>query len=67
MSHYMLRLPQVINATGLQRSSLYAKIAEGEFPTPIKLSKRSVGWSSSEIDAWKQKRITQRGEQHAED
>ena len=67
MSHYILRLPEVINATGLPRSSLYAKIAEGEFPTPIKLSKRSVGWSSSEIDAWIQKRIAQRGEPHAED
>ena len=67
MSHHILRLPQVINTTGLPRSSLYAKIAEGEFPTPIKLSKRSVGWSSIEVDAWIQERIARRGEQHAED
>ena len=67
MSDQILRLPQVINATGLPRSSLYAKIAEGEFPTPIKLSKRSVGWSSSQIDARIQERIAQQGEPHAED
>ena len=67
MNHHILGLPQVINATGLPRSSLYAKIAEGEFPTPIKLSKRSVGWSSSEIDTWIRERLAQRGEQHAED
>ena len=61
MSHYILRLPQVINATGLPRSSLYAKIAEGEFPAPIKLGQRSVGWSAAEVEAWIDSRISQRG------
>ena len=60
MSHYILRLPQVINATGLPRSSLDAKIAEGEFPAPIKLGQRSVGWSAAEVEAWIDSRISQR-------
>ena len=67
MSAHILRLPQEINATGLPRSSLYAKIAGGKSPTPIKLCKRSIGWSSIEVDAWVQERIAWRGEQHAED
>ena len=61
MSDQILRLPQVINATGLPRSSLYAKIAEGEFPAPIKLGQRSVGWSAAEVEAWIDSRISQRG------
>ncbi len=61
MSHHTLRLPQVINTTGLPRSSLYAKIAEGEFPAPIKLGQRSVGWSAAEVEAWIDSRISQRG------
>ena len=61
MSDHILRLPQVINTTGLPRSSLYAKIAEGEFPAPIKLGQRSVGWSAAEVEAWIDSRISQRG------
>ena len=61
MSHHILRLPQVINATGLPRSSLYAKIADGEFPAPIKQGQRSVGWSAAEMEAWIDSRISQRG------
>ena len=61
MSDHMIRLPQVINATGLPRSSLYAKIAEGEFLMPIELGQRSVGWSAAEIDSWIEERIAKRG------
>jgi len=43
------------------RSTLYAKVAEGEFPTPIKLGQRSVGWSAAEVEAWIDSRISQRG------
>ncbi|HEX8570101.1 MAG TPA: AlpA family transcriptional regulator [Caulobacteraceae bacterium] len=46
------RLPEVIARTGLARSSIYAAIAAGGFPKPIKLSARAVGFLSSEIDEW---------------
>ena len=46
---------------GVPRSTLYAKVAEGEFPTPIKLGQRSVGWSAAEVEAWIDSRISQRG------
>ena len=61
MSDQILRLPRVIDVTGLPRSSLYAKIAAGEFPAPIKLGQRSVGWSAAEVEAWIDTRISQRG------
>ena len=39
--------------TGLARSTLYKMIQESRFPSPIRLgSPRTVGWLSSEIDAW---------------
>lgn len=48
----ILRLPAVKEKTGKPRSSLYLMVAKGEFPKPIKLGKRSVGWLESDVDAW---------------
>jgi len=42
--------------TGLSRSTIYAKMAEGDFPRPIKLGKRAVGWLDSDIDEWLESR-----------
>jgi prophage regulatory protein len=50
--HKIYRLPEVKVATGLSRSSIYAYIAGGKFPPPLKLGARSSGWLESEIDAW---------------
>ena len=55
--HTILRLPEVKARTGLSRSTIYLRIAEGKFPPPINLGERSVGWVESEIDAWISKRI----------
>lgn len=55
--HTILRLPEVKARTGLSRSTIYLRIAEGKFPPPINLGERSVGWVESEIDAWIAKRI----------
>jgi prophage regulatory protein len=51
----ILRRKQVESRTGLSRSTIYARIAEGLFPRPIDLGGgRAVGWLESEIDAWLQ-------------
>lgn len=52
MTHTILRLPKVIKQTGLSRSSIYLRIANHEFPQPISLGGRSVGWLQQEIDEW---------------
>lgn len=52
MADNILRLPAVIAATGLSRSTIYARIDEGTFPRQISLGRRAVGWLESEIDAW---------------
>jgi prophage regulatory protein len=48
----ILRLAEVLAATGLSRSSLYDAIAKGEFPRQRQLTERAVGWRSDEVEAW---------------
>jgi prophage regulatory protein len=48
----ILRLPSVKNKTGLGRSTIYLLIAKGDFPKPISLGLRAVGFLENEIDAW---------------
>ncbi|HXG27266.1 MAG TPA: AlpA family transcriptional regulator [Nevskiales bacterium] len=57
MAESILRLPQVKARTGLSRSSIYAAISRGEFPKPVALGTRSVGWPESEVSAWIERRI----------
>lgn len=48
----VLRRPAVEAATGLARSTLYDLMARGEFPRPIRLTGKAVGWEAEAIDAW---------------
>lgn len=52
-----LRLSDVKNQVGLGRSAIYDKIKRGDFPAPIHLGARAVGWLSDEICAWMDARI----------
>lgn len=54
----VLRLPQVLDRTGLSRSSLYRLHAAGSFPRRVQISERSVGWLESEVDAWLDSKIS---------
>ncbi len=58
-SERLLRLPEVVLRTGLSRSSIYARIAAQEFPAPVSLGARAVGWPSSLVDSWIGERIVQ--------
>jgi len=53
----ILRRPQVETRTGLSRSTIYAMMAEGVFPKPIRLGKRAVGWPESVISEWLESRL----------
>ena len=52
MANTILRLPSVKTRTGLSRSTIYLRVAEGRFPKPISLGARAVGWIDAEVDAW---------------
>ena len=56
----VLRRKQVESRTGLCRSSIYAKIKAGDFPPPIPLGPRAVGWLEEEINDWIHKKFSQR-------
>ena len=50
--HKLLRLPEVKQTTGLSKSSIYARIAEGTFPKQIPLGPRLVVWVEADIHNW---------------
>ena len=37
---------------GISRSTIYRLMLDEEFPRPIKLGRRAVGWKSEDIDEW---------------
>lgn len=52
----VMRRPEVERTVGLSRSTIYAAMDRGEFPRPIRLGRRSVGWMSSDILNWLENR-----------
>lgn len=56
----ILRLPDVINRTGLRRTMIYQLEALGDFPRRLKLGCRAVGWVEMEVDAWLEARVNAR-------
>ena len=56
----IIRLKEVIDSTGLARSTIYKYIGEGSFPKPVPLGDRAVGWVESEVVSWVMARIEAR-------
>ena len=52
LSQKLLRLPQVKQSTGLSKSTIYARIADGTFPNQIPIGPRLVVWVESDIQKW---------------
>lgn len=59
MTNTLLRLPAVQARTGLSRSTIYLRISEKRFPSPVSLGGRAVAWIESDIDKWIEDRILQ--------
>ena len=55
------RLPTVMQATGLGRSTIYRLVASGAFPAPVHLGPRAVAGRWSDLDQWSE---TRRGDSH---
>jgi predicted DNA-binding transcriptional regulator AlpA len=53
----MLRLPQVIDATGLGKTKIYELQGQGDFPMRVKITAHSVAWVEEEVQAWLASRI----------
>ena len=60
----ILRLKDVIEKTGLARSTIYKYMDEGCFPRPVSLGGRTKGWVDSEVHEWIAEKIQSRDIQH---
>ena len=54
-----LKLKEVMNITGIARSTIYFWMKQRLFPTPIKLGERSIGWLEADIESWMDERIAE--------
>lgn len=48
----IMRLPAVLATIGMSRGWVLLNIKEGNFPPPVKLGAKAVGWRSSAIKEW---------------
>jgi prophage regulatory protein len=55
-----LRLPEVMNITGLSRSTVYRLAGRGEFPEQFKLSTRTAAWDAAEVQQWMADKVAER-------
>lgn len=53
----LIKLKQVMECTGLARSTVYKFMAENQFPKPVKLGVRMVAWVESEVQEWMQQKV----------
>ncbi len=60
----LIKLAEVQKRTALCRSSIYAKVAAGTFPKPVKQGSSSV-WVDTEVQAWIDQLIARRDERSA--
>jgi prophage regulatory protein len=51
----LLRLADVSSLVGFSRSTIYMKIAKGDFPAGIRIGDRARRWKLSEITAWQER------------
>ena len=53
-----LRIDDVIASTGLSRATIYRLIANRDFPAQHQLTKRSIGWWETDVEAWLRSRLS---------
>lgn len=58
MSNKIIRLPEVIQETGLSRSTIYLRMSKGDFPQSISLGERAVGWLQEDVNQWLEEKIS---------
>ena len=51
----IMRLPAVVQETGLSKATIWRRVRTGDFPQPVRLGgpqSRAVGWKEEQIDEW---------------
>ncbi len=52
-----LRMPEIVERTGLCKATIYNKINDGSFPKQIPIGSNIVVWLESDLQDWMQKQI----------
>jgi len=58
MADALVRLPIVIEVTGLSKSSIRRRIEAGSFPKPIKDGARCTRWRAGDVTNWLRARVS---------
>ena len=53
----LMRLPEVEDACGCKKSTIYMLMKQGKFPRCVYITPRMVAWPEVEVRAWIQSRI----------
>ncbi|NOR30801.1 MAG: AlpA family phage regulatory protein [Sulfitobacter sp.] len=48
----ILRCQDVLEITGLSRSTIYRMMERSEFPKPTRIGMRAIGWRESIVGSW---------------
>jgi len=48
----MVSMGELTERIGLSRSTIIVMVKEGDFPRPIKLGARRIGWRVSTVNEW---------------
>ena len=59
MEEKIIRRKALEAKLGLACSTIYAMMGRGEFPKPVKLGRRAVGWREQDIGNWLKNRKVQ--------
>lgn len=51
-TNQLIRIKDVAKLTTLSKSTIWAKVANKDFPAPIKLTRNISVWRTCDIDAW---------------
>ncbi len=54
----LIRIKEVMNKTGIARSTVWYMVKKGTFPVPRKVSPRVTVWVESEIDEFIEKVVS---------
>jgi prophage regulatory protein len=52
LAEALLRISTVEAVTGLSRSTIYSKLAEKQFPQPVRLGTRCTRFRAADVTAW---------------
>ena len=58
----ILKMKEVLQKTGLGRTTMYNLIKSLDFPQAIPLGLRAVGWLESEVEAWIENKVAARNQ-----